>query len=120
MPSNLSIDVIYLSTNETEAAKSPIALLLEGLQPLEATVTRKPDDGGFGHWLETSSLVVGIITSSIAAIKVIYDWVKDKKEEPTETNIVIVIDNRKLDVVLDKQEILNILTAHIEEASSVE
>jgi hypothetical protein len=63
---------------------------------------------GFGHWIETASVMVTIIASTITIIDTIKKWLKNDKEE----RIVIigkieyntVIDKKLIDEELDKME----------------
>ena len=115
MVSELKIEVRFPPSKGIEAAEQELSALLGDLQTEGATINRQTSDGEMKHWLETASLVVGIVTSSISALKVIYDWVKDKKAKDEETHIIIFVDNRQLNLTSNRQEILAVLASHIEE-----
>lgn len=113
MESSLRIEVRYPVSRGKQAAEEELGTLLDSMQSQDAIVNQQFNQGEFKHWLEVASLTVGIITSSISALKVIYDWVKDKKQKDEATQIIIYIDNRELNLISNRKEILAVLETQL-------
>jgi len=74
------------------------------------SVDSNNDEESFGHWLEVLEATVTIVASTLGIVDILKGWINEKKSnKENEKNIIVIIDDKKLDGFNDIDKIETLL-----------